>query len=191
MAVWSAEAAFRSGLDFFDEAVGLVAGGEWQSVSPCAGWSALDVLGHMGVGTDFGTRLLRGESPDWDPVDPPGAAVTGDPAQWWARISAAAREAVQDVDLTREIDSPRGRRSVADGLRFPAVDLFVHAWDLARSVGQTVDLPEGAIAFAYDALAHVPVEQLRSARVFGAESGAPPGSSATERFIAWTGRDPN
>lgn len=187
---WKPDAAYLAGIDFFDDVVRSAGASDWHRASPCEGWTAVDVLGHVGVAVDFGTRMLRGEQPAWSPVDPPGRAVSGDPAQWWRGMVEPARDAVRSVDLTTELDSPMGRRSVGDGLGFPAVDLFVHGWDLARSFDRDAVIPDEAIDFARAMLGRFPSEQLRSPRVFAGEVDVPSGMSASQRFIAWTGRDP-
>jgi uncharacterized protein (TIGR03086 family) len=187
---WNPDVAFLTGLDFFNGIVGSVGARDWQRSSPCTGWTALDVLGHIGIGTEFGTKLLRGEQPQWHPVDPPGESVSGDPAQWWAAKVGPAKDAVRGVDLAKEVDSPMGRRSISQGLSFPAVDLFVHGWDLARSIGRDVEIPYAAIEFAHQALDQIAAEQVRSPRVFAAEVRPTPDATATQRFVAWTGRDP-
>ena len=66
-----------------------------------------------------------------------------------------------DVDLTVVVDSPVGRRTVGDGLSFPALDLFIHAWDVARSVGKDVVIPTEAIEFAHVIFEPIPEEQMR------------------------------
>lgn len=187
---WTPDVAYLTGIDFFDGIVHRIDAQDWRCPSPCAGWTALDVLGHVGTAIEFGTRLLRGEQPEWHPVDPPGRAVSGDPARWWSAKVEPAKGAVRGVDLTREVDSPTGRRSIGQGLSFPAVDLFVHGWDLARSSGIDVDIPDEAIEFTRQAVDGFPPEQVRSPRVFGAAVESAPDATATERFIAWTGRDP-
>lgn len=187
--------AYLAGLDFFDYTVTRFPADAWQNTSPCAGWNAIDVLGHIGSAVGFGTELLDGISsgttPDWVPVDPPGQAVTGDAAAWWHALLSPARNAVRHVDMTQMVDTPVGQRSVAEGLAFPAIDLFVHAWDLGRAGELDVEIPQQAIDFSRAAVVGIPDTQLRSPQVFAAEVA--PGSNATqsERFIAWTGRDPN
>lgn len=181
---------YLDGLAFFSDAVALVGPSDWQCPAPCAGWRAVDVVGHVGAATRFGTRLLRGEAPPWEPVEPPGSIVEGDPATWWRRLVEPAREAVSDADIDRVVDSPTGRRSVGDGLTFPAIDLFVHAWDLGRAIGAELEIPAAAIDFARAKLEAMPVEQVRSPRVFGAAVSPSPDASASQRFLAWTGRDP-
>lgn len=184
------DTVYLDGLDFFTAAVVRVQPSDWQRPTPCAGWRAVDMVGHVGAATRFGTRLLLGEAPDWEPVEPPGSVVDGDPATWWRRLVEPARAAVRAVDLTRMVDSPMGRRSVGDGLTFPAIDLFVHGWDLGRSVGVDLEIPAAAMEFARAVLQGLPDEQVRSPRVFGAEVQPQPDATPSRRFIAWTGRDP-
>jgi len=187
---WSPDAVFIEGLEFFSSSVTQLQDPDWERASPCSGWTALDVLGHVGAAVGFGTRLLRGEQPDWSPSDPPGANVVGDPRTWWDGLVIPARQAVAGVDLTMVVESPVGRRTVGDGLSFPALDLFIHAWDLARSVGRDVVIPAEVIGFAHVIFGPIPSEQMRSPRVFADAVAAPPDATPSEDFIAWTGRDP-
>ena len=88
------------------------------------------------------------------------------------------------------VDSPVGRRSIGDGLSFPALDLFIHAWDLVRSAGGDVVISTEAIEFARVIFAPIPEDQMRSPPIFGDALAPPLASSQSESFIAWTGRDP-
>ena len=187
----AADAAFLQGLDFFDDVVRRVPSGHWERPSPCAGWRAIDVLGHVGAGVRFGTTLLRQGNAMWKPVDPPGGAVEGDPARWWAEIVEPARAVVSGVDLSRVVDAPRGPRAVGEGLSFPALDLFVHAWDLGRSIGVDVVIPDDAVEFGHALIDPLPERQVRSPSVFADEVTPAASSTPTEAFIAWTGRDPS
>lgn len=187
---WAPDIVFVEGVDFFSASVALLQDPDWIRPSPCLEWTALDVLGHVGSAVGFGTELLSGGQPEWSPTDPPGAVVVGDPRSWWGALVAPARRAVVNIDLTLVVDSSVGRRSVADGLSFPALDLFIHAWDLARSAGRDVVIPTEAIAFARVIFEPIPEEQLRSPRIFGDALAPPPAPSQSESFIAWTGRDP-
>jgi len=187
---WSPDTVFVEGLGFFSASVTLLQDRDWQRASPCSEWTALDVLGHVGTTVGFGTKLLCGEQPEWSPSDPPGTNVVGDPRSWWDALVTPARQAVADVDLTLVVDSPVGRRTIGDGLSFPALDLFIHAWDLARCVGRNVMIPPEAIEFAHVIFGPIPSEQMRSPRIFGEPLAAPPGATHSEDFVAWTGRDP-
>ncbi len=124
---WQPDTAFLRGLGYFSGAVGELGMADWQGTSPCQDWRALDVLGHVGQATRFGTLLLQGAQPAWSPIEPPGAVVEGGPAAWWQELAAQARSAVTGVDLSREVDSPMGRRSIGDGLSATASQAFI-AW---------------------------------------------------------------
>jgi uncharacterized protein (TIGR03086 family) len=184
------DAIYLDGLAFFSGAVARLQASDWERASPCSGWRAVDVLGHVGSAVRFGTKLLRDDSPIWEPVDPPGSAVEGDPGSWWEAFVGPAREAVSGVDLSRVVDSPMGRRTIGEGLSFPALDLFVHAWDLSRVVDAEVEIPAEVIEFAQAVIDRLPAEQVRNPRVFATEVAPPAGATPTQRFIAWTGRDP-
>lgn len=186
----TSDAVYLDGLEFFTDIVDRYPADGWQLPSPCQGWTAVDVVGHIGAAVRLGTELLSGDTPLWQTVQPPGDAVHGDPAQWWRALVAPARNAVQKADVTQVVDSPMGRRSIADGLMFPAIDLFVHGWDLGRAGGLDVEIPHDVIDFSRDAAAGIPEEQLRSPHVFAAEVTPPPDATASEAFLAWTGRDP-
>jgi uncharacterized protein (TIGR03086 family) len=190
MVTMQPDAAFLQGLDFFGRAVGQLSPADWERDSPCSGWRALDVLGHVGQATRFGTALLQGTRPDWSPVEPPGALVEGAPETWWTGLSGPAAAALSGVDLTQEVDSPAGRRSIGDGLSFPALDLYIHGWDVARSGGVDLVIPAEAIEFAHTVIDPVPEDRIRNGRVFAAARPTPPGATDSEAFLAWTGRDP-
>lgn len=185
-----ADTIFLEGLAFMSGAVARLGPTDWERQSPCSEWRALDVLGHVGSAVHFGTLLLRDEGPSWDPVDPPGAVVEGEPVSWWEALVGPSRVAVGEADLTRTVESPRGPRTVADGLSVPAVDLFIHAWDIARSVGDDLDIPAEAIEFAHRVMDPIPGAQIRRTTIFAAEVTAPLDATASQSFIAWSGRNP-
>ncbi|MGB3304466.1 MAG: TIGR03086 family metal-binding protein [Gordonia sp. (in: high G+C Gram-positive bacteria)] len=188
---WNALDMYNNGLTFFSDIVAAVPDDGWAVASPCEGWSALDVLGHVGDATNIGTRILRGGERDFNPHNPPSSAIDGNAAQWWAATVAEARDALANVtDLDREVDSPAGRRSVRDGLSFPAVDLFLHGWDLAASSGQQVTFPAEAVEYIRGIFAEVPEEVTRRPGVFGPAVDVPAGSDDTAQVIGFAGRDP-
>ena len=184
------DVAFLVGLEFFSGTVRRIGASDWGRPSPCEGWSALDVLGHVGAAVEFGTLLLTDAGPVWSPADPPGDAVKGEPVVWWDALVEPARRAVAGVDLTKVVDSAMGPRTIGEGLSFPALDLYVHAWDLARSVGDEVELPDEAIDFARSVIEPLPEVAVRNERVFAPPTFAPIDASSSLAFIAWTGRDP-
>src|SRR5262249_35102990 len=124
---WTPDVAYLTGLDLFTGVVDQVPAPGWDRPSPCAGWRARDDLGPVGVAVRFGNRLLAGQEAAFEQVDPPADAVDGEPAGWWRDLAQPSRRLVVQADLDREVETPLGRRSIGAGLRFPALDLFVHA----------------------------------------------------------------
>lgn len=182
---------YRNGLDFFSEVVQSVPDGAWQRASPCTGWTALDVLGHVGETTGLGARILRGEPVNPESHEPPSTAVDGDPAFWWTEQAGLARETLDDgVDLDLVVDSPMGRRTIRDGLAFPAADLYLHGWDLGAATGNPPTIPDDAIAFITGMFATIPDEVSRRPGVFGPAVEAAAGASPSDVLIAFTGRRP-
>ena len=98
--VMRSDQVFLDGLEFFTSAVARLGGSDWERMSPCSGWRTLDVLGHVGSAVRFGTKLLRDCQRLWEPIDPPGAAVGGEPRSWWDDLAAPARDAVSGVAWT-------------------------------------------------------------------------------------------
>lgn len=189
--VWTSDQCYLAGLDHFTSCVHALGPDDWDRPTPCARWTARDVLGHVGGGTRFGTQLLTGQPPTMSPTEQPGSTVEGDPVAWWDALVGPSRAAIDGVDLAKVVDSPMGPRSIADGLRFPAVDLFIHGWDIVRSTGRSVEIPGKVIDFARDAFAEFSDAAMRNPRVFGPTREADAAANPSDAFLAWTGRDPN
>lgn len=139
----------------------------------------------------MGARILRGGDMAFERHEPPSSSIEGDPLRWWGDLAADAREALAGVDdLDREVDSPVGRRSIREGLSFPAADLFLHGWDLAVATGQAVTFPDEGVEFVRAMFDSLPEEVSRRPGVFSPPVEAPQGANPTEALIAWSGRDP-
>ena len=163
----------------------------WDAPSPCAGWTARDVLGHLGSSVSFGVSILEGRTVEWPTVDRPADLVAGGPADYWTGIAASARTALVGADLGAVRDTPMGSRTVAQGLAFPAIDLYVHSWDIGRAAGIDVVIPEDVIGFAHAHLDPIPEDRMRGPDgSFGPAVDPPADATPTEVFIAWTGRTP-
>jgi uncharacterized protein (TIGR03086 family) len=182
---------FLDGLDFCGEVVRQLAPADWDRPSPCEGWTALDVLGHLTTSLGMGLALFAGEQPTWPEADRPADLVDGDPATAYADIAARCRTAFEGADLDQEMDTPMGRRTVADRLAFPAIDLYVHAWDLASAAGISVEIPDTVVEFAHAFIDPLPEERVWGPQGAFAAKVEPPGDATlTEQFVAWTGRRP-
>lgn len=102
---------------------------DWGAASPCAGWTAADVVDHV---VDTQRDFLQQRGADLGP------APTGGPAERWHDHLAQVRRVLADEAFaTSEYDGFFGRTTVADSMaRFYGFDLLVHGWDLARALGR-------------------------------------------------------
>lgn len=189
---WDSATMYAQGLTFFTTIVNGIQTESWQNPSPCEGWQALDVLGHVGQATEMGTRILTGADMTFQRAEPPRSIVGDDPKTWWDDLAASARDALAGApDLDAVVDSPMGKRTVREGLSFPGVDLFVHGWDLGTATGQSVEIPSEAIAFIEMMFTNIPDDVSRRPGVFGSRIEVLAGASPTDTIIAFCGRDPH
>lgn len=110
-------------------------GGSWDAASPCAGWSARDVLDHV---IETQRSFLAQREVDLGP------APTGEPAEAWRDHLNAIGRVVADHELvSREYDGYFGSTTIAATLAtFYGFDLLVHRWDLARGLGRDIAFSE-------------------------------------------------
>jgi uncharacterized protein (TIGR03086 family) len=178
------------GLDFFTSIVTRLSDDDWERPTPCAGWTARDVLGHLMTSMRVAISAMQGRPPTWPDAARPGELVEGDPAGFWRGIVVQARDVLRNADLAREMETPLGR-TVADDLAIPVIDLYVHAWDLGVAVGIDVEIPADVIDYAHAYIDPLPNDMIRGDnRAFGPQASVPASATPTERFVAWTGRQP-
>jgi uncharacterized protein (TIGR03086 family) len=178
------------GLDLFTAVITRLSEDDWERPTPCAGWTAQDVLGHLATSMAVGISVMQGREPAWPDAARPGELVEGDPVEFWRGTVMRVRDALRTADLARLMETPLGR-TVADDLSIPVIDLYVHASDLGVAAGIAVEIPADVIDYAHAYIDPLPGEMIRGAnRAFGAPIPVPASATPTERFIAWTGRRP-
>jgi uncharacterized protein (TIGR03086 family) len=113
------------------ERVAAVPDDAWSRPSPCEGWTARDLVGHL---IDVHGRFLGLVGREL--VDHP--SVADDPLAAWSAVRDQLQADLDDpARAAEEYDGRFGRSSFAaavDG--FVCFDLVVHGWDLARATGQ-------------------------------------------------------
>lgn len=179
-----------TGLDRFSSVIEKVGPDDWDKQSPCAEWTARALTGHVLTVLDSATTVLRGGDFDWGAVPGPAEVAGDDPAAAFRERSAAARSALEGAQLDKVMETPMGPMPISGRLAFPAMDLHLHAWDLGRTIGVGVEIPEDVADFAHAAIDPLPADRVRSAAVFGPEVPAPADATPTETLVAWTGRQP-
>jgi uncharacterized protein (TIGR03083 family) len=117
---------YRRLSDRFDAVLRDVTAEGWDAQSPCEGWTARQVVGH--VAESQGGFLGRFDR---------APELTGDPLVDWPAVRDAMRAGLDDPAVAGiEYDGMFGKTTFAATVdQFMCADLVVHAWDIARATG--------------------------------------------------------
>jgi uncharacterized protein (TIGR03086 family) len=166
----------------FTDRVEAVSADGWDRPSPCAGWSARDVVRH--VGESSGRFLGR--------VDvrlPEIPSVDDDPVASWRAARDAVLAALEDPDVaTLAYDSPMGQTTLERTIgMFGVGDVLVHTWDLARATGLDERLDPDEVRRLFEVM-EPNDEMMRQGDAFGPR--VPVGDDADDqtKLLAFTGR---
>jgi uncharacterized protein (TIGR03086 family) len=166
----------------FGDVVSTVPDHFWGAPSPCAKWTAADVVDHV-VDTerDYFSRQGLGL----------GDRPAGSPEQVWQGHVDAARRILGDGScLTRTFDGFFGPTTVGATLvGFYALDLVVHRWDLARSAGSDTEFSDEEMGLLDQGIALFG-EHMYDDGVFAPAVPPPPDATRQERLLAVMGRQP-
>lgn len=176
---------FRTAAEGLTERIEAVPLDRWDAPSPCEGWVARDVVGHV-------CEAISGFLGRFEVAVPQVPPVADDPLGAWVTVRDAAIAALEDpATLARTIDTPMGTMSLEDMVgRFGIGDLLVHTWDLARATGLDEQLDPDEVRRLYDTMA--PNDELmRQGTAFGPKVSVADDADEQTRLIAFTGRDPN
>ena len=167
-------------------------------LTPCAGWTLADLLGHMTVQHHGFAAAARGDGADmkhWEFV-PAGAdavqqylAASEDVLAAYAELEPAL-DAVFDLpEFT--IDPPRFPARVAIGFHF--IDYVVHAWDVAATLGVPFELRPELEEDALRIALAVPNGDNRVAdgASFVPALDIPDDASTLDRVLLYLGRKPD
>lgn len=175
-------ARYRRLSDRFAERVAGVPDDRWTSPTPCAGWTARDLVRHV-VESQGMFRGLAGREPGAVPD------ADADPVAAWDAARAHLQADLEDPALAgAELDGYLGRTRFDVAVdRFLCTDLVVHGWDLARATGQdeTVD-PDDAARTLENARGFG--DAFRSSGAAGPEVPVPEDADATTRLLGFFGR---
>ncbi len=166
----------------FDAAVQAVDPEQWTLQSPCERWKARDIVAHVVEGHRGVIAGVRGGE-----SSPLGADE--DPKQAWEAASRAIDEIAGDPESAgKEMDGPTGKMPAGEIIdRFVTMDVLVHTWDLARTVGADEQLDEASVRRAYDTLKPMD-EMIRMPNVFAAKIEPPADADLQTEFLYFLGR---
>jgi len=176
---------YRRVAEYFTRRVEAVPADAWENESPCAGWVARDVVGHLVEwlpGFFFGTWTI-----DSGPIPP----VADSPRVAWATVDHAIQSALDDPETANQVrDTPMGAATFADTIdQICTRDVLVHTWDIARATGldETLD-PEEVHRFVESM---EPADAaMRASGHYGPRIEVPADADEQTRLIAFVGRRP-
>jgi uncharacterized protein (TIGR03086 family) len=151
------------------------------------GWSWSDLVGHA-TGSAAKIVTLVEDGKVWDGPSRPADWVCDNPAERLRELGARLRGALPSADLDAMRKSPEGEVPLRRALTYPISDLALHSWDVHRSQGRHIELPEDLLALCRGLVESVPEDLLRRPGGFGPPQSAPDGSTPTARLMAYLGR---
>ena len=171
---------------------GLVAGtrpDQLDEPTPCTEWRVRHLLQHLIGGGHLYGALFAGQAPPPAPADADDL-LGDDLGRAWTGAAAAATAGIDSAGaLERIVTLPNGVELpgavVFDLLK---VDLLVHAWDLARSTGQPLDMSDDAVEPALALARQLIGPELRGDQLFAAATQASADAPTIDRLAAFCGR---
>lgn len=166
----------------FTNVIEVVPAEAWNSPSPCEGWTAAEVLGHV-IGAETDSLKLGGLTM------PDGPSPEADPLTAWAHVRQQIQAVLEDparagIEYEGYFGPTTLGQSIAD---FYCFDLIVHRWDIARATGGDTGISAEEIAFVRSKLQHYG-DAMRMPGVFAAELEPPADADEQTALLAFIGR---
>ncbi|MGI8334674.1 TIGR03086 family metal-binding protein [Actinomadura scrupuli] len=178
---------YHRALEAFEAVVEGVQPAGWAAPSPCAGWTAWDVAGHVTGGQRLIEALATGQIPP-DPGADPGRFCGDDAVRSWRTARAECTSALTETALQRPVPfGALGRLPLHLFLGGHILELLVHTWDLAQATGQVARLDPDLVHHAF-ATAQVVAGTLRTDGRLGPPLTPPARSDELTRLLAFMGR---
>lgn len=174
-------------IDLLIDAVRQVPPAAWEHPSHLDEWSVRDLVGHAtGSAAKIVTLLEGGKL--WEHPSQPSDWLRDEPVQYLRELAAQLHNAAPAAELDAIRASPQGDVPLRRALIFPVADLAMHSWDIHRSLGRSVELPDDLLALCQGLVESLPEDMLRRPGSFGPAQPAPSTSSPTGRLMAFLGR---
>ncbi|HET6985628.1 MAG TPA: TIGR03086 family metal-binding protein [Kribbella sp.] len=182
---------YRRRAEAFERKVAAVEPDQWDNQSPCAKWTARDVVDH--VVTMHGV-MLQPVARTLEPAD--------DPLTAFQEARAAVEDVLDDPILAlTESGTPSGPMTAEQHIdEVVSDDLVLHGWDLARATGQNETMDPVDVERLWATAAAIPPDLMDKYRtpgafgegieVYGPEVPVPPDAPLQDRLLGMIGRRP-
>jgi uncharacterized protein (TIGR03086 family) len=177
--------ALSQTFDQMHQIVKGVSADQLTNATPCREWDVRALLDHtLSVVGGLGAAAA-GREPS------PFGLDEGDIAGQFRALAGASLAAWRAPGvLDREMDAGAGPMPGATYASINTLDTLVHAWDLARATGQDDALPDALAEHVLGFCQAVVTPEARQVAGFDPAIDPPVGAGATERLVAFLGRQP-
>ncbi|MEU6082449.1 TIGR03086 family metal-binding protein [Streptomyces sp. NPDC047108] len=182
--------AFDAGLEEFGRRVHRVRDDQWPADTPCADWSVRDLVNHLVGEHLWAPWLLRGATlaEVGDRFD--GDVLGDDPVAAWDTAAVESKAAFHRPGaLESEVHTSGGPTPAEEYAWQMVTDLAVHAWDLARGIGDDATLEQDLASEVY-AYIEPRADAWRGYGVFGPAVKVQDAAPVQDRLVALLGREP-
>lgn len=165
----------------FDLAMQALTADHWDAQTPCDRWNARDLVSHVLDNHRSVIARVTGREP---------TPSQGDLRLEWANASMAVTEITGHPEaLAKEIEGPAGNMAAGEVIgRFLVIDLLIHTWDLARTLGSDEHLDESTVRYAYLVLKPLDAH-IRAPYVYGPKIDPPPDADVQTELLCFLGRN--
>jgi uncharacterized protein (TIGR03086 family) len=167
----------------FTDRVRAVPADAWNNPSPCEGWTARDVVGHL---TGWIPAFFGSQGVEFPPVP----SVQDDPVGAWEMVQSTIATALADPAMVgKQIETPFSTQPFAETVDMIVTgDVFTHTWDLARATHQSETLDPDQLQRMIAAMSAMPEDVLRADGMFGPAIDVPADADDQTKFLAYVGR---
>lgn len=164
------------------ELIAAVPEDAWSRPSPCEGWTARDLVGHLIDVHGRFEALVGRKLVDHPPVEE-------DPLGAWEAVRDQMQQDLDDpARRDQEYDGRLGRSTFGKSVDgFVGFDLVVHGWDLARATGQDDTIDPADVRWV-TAMVERMGDVMRENKVISDPVEPAPDASEQERMLAALGR---
>ena len=156
------------------------AAADLDSDTPCERWDVRELMNHMLQTQRYFVGSARGESVSPPGQTPPTSLLGDDPVKDFKRAREETINTYGDKDVLEKTGPTLG---------IAFADQLLHGWDLAKATGQDTTMPQGLAEAAYQMMhGRLTDDQRKSS--FKPEVQISPDAPAQDKFLAYSGRDP-
>ncbi len=165
----------------FDARVQATDKASWTNSSPCADWTARDIVVHVAGNLGGLGGALTG-------TEPTAISADDDIIEVWNTTRDQFLAGVTTGDLSQSVPGPFGPMPAEQLIgRLVCTDVLVHTWDLARAVGGDERLDHDAVEGAFSGLKPMDA-MIRQPGFFDAKVDPPEGADLQAEFLSFLGR---